>query len=167
MGAEHGSSIHKSQQNDMTHQGIISKACHDCPSCPVSPPHRLSTSRHRGKQWGRRLGTGAYGSEGCIQRPVAETVLQEDIQLLLDKPRHCSPVGMGGPPAVNCPGLCACSQGQPRFLSLFPAGNPEHTPEVRCVPSLDPQKKPEVRNTVHKFSLKSETSTSLPPKIKG
>jgi hypothetical protein len=42
-----------------------------------------------------RAGICAYSSEGCIQRPVAKTVLQEDVQLLLDKARHCGPVGIG------------------------------------------------------------------------
>lgn len=35
--------------------------------------------------------SGTYCSERGIQRPVAKTVLQKDIKLLLDKPRNYNP----------------------------------------------------------------------------
>lgn len=36
--------------------------------------------------------TDTHSSEGCVQRPVAEAVLQEEVELLLDKPRDGGPI---------------------------------------------------------------------------
>lgn len=74
-----------------------------------------------------RAGVCAYGSEGCIQRPVAKTMLQEDIELLLDKPRYCSSVGIESG-AVTDPEVCACSRGLALASeSVLLAGNTEHS----------------------------------------
>lgn len=35
---------------------------------------------------------GAYRSEGGVERPVAEALLQEEVELLLHKALHCHPV---------------------------------------------------------------------------
>lgn len=114
--------------NRMTRLSKASFLSKACDQAPVSPPHRRQRHGTEGTVRVRARGS-AYGSEGGVQRPVTKTVLQEDIQLLLDKPRHSSPVGTEGQERSLAQGVCPLTGASPGLW--VHSGNTENT-EVRC-----------------------------------
>lgn len=64
--------------------------------------------------------------------------------------------------AQRCVAAHRC-QPWPVNKSVLPVGNTEHSSEVQSVFSPVLQKKPKVKNTVYKLSLKSDCGTSLSP----